>query len=104
MKDITELHKFFKDNESHLNDLYRAGKLKRLLYHYHDYLKQKAKEDPSYLVRWNMHLMKNEPQFVPLEEILAVEQKKNEPFQTADLSLQSIQVLLRKTFGFGSHC
>jgi hypothetical protein len=96
MKDINELFKFFRDNESHMNDLYRAGKLKRLLYHYHDYLTNKVKDERSYLSRWNLHLMKNDPQYVPLKDILSVNPPKRQENLGEDSKLQST-CLLRRT-------
>lgn len=76
MKDIHELFKFFRDHEGYLIDLYRAGKLRRVLYHFHDYLKKRAEEDKGYLAKWNLTLMKNEPQFVELRDILNVKPKE----------------------------
>lgn len=76
MKDITELHRFFRDHEAYLIDLYRAGKLRRILYHFHEYLKKKANEDRSYLEKWNLTLMKNEPQYAELSGILNVKPKE----------------------------
>lgn len=89
MKDIGELHRFFKDHESYLSDLYRAGKLRRVLYHFHDYLKKKAEEDKGFLQRWNLTLMKNEPQFVELEDILTVKPKEKVPEPSEDSKDQS---------------
>ena len=76
MKDINELYKFFRDHESYLIDMYRAGKLRRVLYHFHEYLKKKVEEDKNYLQKWNLVLMRNEPQFVELIDILNVKPKE----------------------------
>lgn len=76
MKDLSELHRFFRDHEAYLIDLYRAGKLRRVLYHFHEYLKKKAEDDPQYLDKWSLTLMKNEPQFVELDDILNVKPKE----------------------------
>lgn len=53
--------------------MYKNGKLKRLVYHYHMYLKKRVQEDPEYLNRWNLTLMKKEPDFIEFDKALSVE-------------------------------
>ena len=89
MKDIHELYRFFRDNEAYLIDQYKAGKLKRVLYHFHEYLKKRANEDKEYLTRWNLQLMKNEPQLVTLESILSVDPKRKTIIEGESQSIQS---------------
>lgn len=73
MKDTHELNRFFRDNEAYLVDVYKAGKLKRLTYHFYKYLKQRGEDDPEFFVRYSMQLPKQEPDAVDLNLVFNID-------------------------------
>jgi hypothetical protein len=79
MRDVAELHKFFRDNEAYLIEMYRNGKLKRLLTPFHDFLTQRAAVDPDYLSRWHLTLIKAPLEPVDMDKILSGEPFKRDP-------------------------